>query len=190
MTELVMKNTYKGRTFWITKHETEEYPKLELLPHKWYCGYIEYEPAAEHDSEDFDVFGGITFVGNLSQLDGFNSNVTVIGFDTAHINGEKMTANDVREECFNLIDQIESLKERKYCNRDVEVLKASEKKYTIKVLNTEFGFLYKVDSIETIMLTNTNDAGSYFTQSEIEALKHRQDIAVDWDKVELEEVDE
>ncbi|WP_283602115.1 zinc-ribbon domain-containing protein [Ligilactobacillus aviarius] len=117
MIELVMKGTYKGRTFWITKHEIEELPELNLIPHEWYCGYVEYEPTVKHDSEDFDVFGGITFVGNLSQLDGFNSSVAVIGFDTAHINGEKMTANDVREECFNLIGQIESLKERRYCNR-------------------------------------------------------------------------
>ena len=114
MIELVMKGTYKGRIFWITKHEIKEYPELDLIPHKWYCGYVEYEPTVEHDSEDFDVFGGITFVGNLSQL---NSNVAVIGFDTAHVNGERMTANDVREECFNLIEQIESLKEKRYCNQ-------------------------------------------------------------------------
>lgn len=112
MIELVMKGTYKGRTFWITKHEIEELPELNLIPHEWYCGYVEYEPTVKHDSEDFDVFGGITFVGNLSQLNGFNSNVAVIGFDTAHVNGERMTANDVRKECFSLIEQIESLKEK------------------------------------------------------------------------------
>lgn len=117
MIELVMKGTYKGRTFWITKHEVKEHPELDLIPHEWYCGYVEYEPTIKHDSEDFDVFGGITFVGNLSQLDGFNSNVAVIGFDTAHVNGEEMTANNVQEECFKLIEQIESLKERRYCNQ-------------------------------------------------------------------------
>ena len=117
MIELVMKGTYKGRNFWITKHEIEELPELNLIPHEWYCGYVEYEPTVKHDSEDFDVFGGITFAGNLSQLDGFNSNVAVIGFDTAHVNGERMTANDVREECFDLIEQIESLKMERYCSQ-------------------------------------------------------------------------
>lgn len=112
MTELIMKGTYRGRTFWITKHEIEVAPELNSIPHERYCGYVEYEPTIKHDSEDFDVFGGITFVGNLSQLDGFNINVEAIGFDTAHFNGEKMTANDVREECFNLIEQIESLKDK------------------------------------------------------------------------------
>lgn len=51
------------------------------------------------------------------QLDGFNSNVAVIGFDTAHFRGEEMTANDVRKECFSLIEQIESLKMKRYCNQ-------------------------------------------------------------------------
>ena len=117
MIELVMKGTYEGRGFWITKHEIEELPELSLLPHKWYCGYVEYDPTTEHDSEDFDVFGGITFVGKLNQLNDFNDNTEVIGFDTAHFRGEEMTANDVREECFNLIEQIKSLKERRYCNQ-------------------------------------------------------------------------
>ena len=37
MIELVMKDTYKGRNFWITKHEIEELPELNLIPHEWYC---------------------------------------------------------------------------------------------------------------------------------------------------------
>ena len=117
MIELVMKDTYKGRTFWITKHELKEHSELDLIPHKWYCGYVEYEPIAEHDSEDFDVFGGITFVGNLDQLETFDESIEVIGFDTAHFRGEEMTVNDVRKECFSLIEQIESLKMERYCSQ-------------------------------------------------------------------------
>ena len=61
----------------------------------------------------------LAFMGkdNAWHFFGKDDNEAVIGFDTAHVNGERMTANDVREECFNLIEQIESLKEKRYCNQ-------------------------------------------------------------------------
>lgn len=40
--------------------------------------------------------------------------------------------------------------------------------------------------------TNDDDSGwqAHFTEKEIEELKKCDDIAIDWDKVELEEVDD
>lgn len=77
-----------------------------------------------------------------------------------------------------------------------KLLKKSIKKYTIKVLKgtaAEEGCNY----LNVNFLTNTisfgtnitfDDWRASFTKSEIEELKKRDDIAIDWDKVELEEV--
>lgn len=86
-----------------------------------------------------------------------------------------------------------------FYNEGRKLLKKPIKKYTIQVLPNERGYLhvdhesetsdeasYSIGWPETIgYLTQTE-----FTKSEIEELKARDDIAIDWDKVELEEVDD
>lgn len=77
-----------------------------------------------------------------------------------------------------------------------KLLKKTIKKYAVKVLKgnaAEEGCNYlNVNFRENIVSFGTNftfdDFKSSFTKSEIEELKKRDDIAIDWDKVELEEV--
>lgn len=75
----------------------------------------------------------------------------------------------------------------------------SEKKYAIKVFTgfypTRFVDRYLVLNRETsIPLISSDDSDSkwqaHFTKEEIETLKNQDDIAIDWDKVELEEVND
>lgn len=75
---------------------------------------------------------------------------------------------------------------------------ASDKKYAIKVFSGDYPvyFLdkYLAFNRETgapVITTNDDDSGwkAHFTEKEIEELKKCDDIAIDWDKVELEEVE-
>lgn len=75
----------------------------------------------------------------------------------------------------------------------------SEKKYAIKVFSGNYRdhFLAKYLALKRetgTPLISTNDDDSrwqaHFTEKEIEELKKRDDIAIDWDKVELEEMDD
>lgn len=74
---------------------------------------------------------------------------------------------------------------------------ASDKKYAIKVFFGDYPayFLDKYLALnrETgapVISTSDDDSGrqAHFTKNEIEELKKRDDIAIDWEKVELEEV--
>ena len=76
---------------------------------------------------------------------------------------------------------------------------SSDKKYAIKVFSGNYPvyFLdkYLAFNRETgapVISTNDDDSGwqAHFTKDEIEELKKCDDIAIDWDKVELEEVDD
>lgn len=76
---------------------------------------------------------------------------------------------------------------------------ASDKKYAIKVFSGNYPYCfsdkYLVFNRETstpVISTNDDYIGwqAHFTKKEIEELKKRNDIAIDWDKVELEEVDD
>lgn len=79
-----------------------------------------------------------------------------------------------------------------------KALKNTFKKYTIKVFTgsypTHFVDRYLVFNRETrIPLISSDDSDSkwqaHFTKEEIEALKNQDNIAIDWDKVELEEAE-
>lgn len=76
---------------------------------------------------------------------------------------------------------------------------ASDKKYAIKVFFGDYPtyFLDKYLALNRktgapVISTSGDDSGwqAHFTKNEIEELKKRDDIAIDWDKVELEEVDD
>ena len=76
---------------------------------------------------------------------------------------------------------------------------ASDKKYAIKVFRGDYPvhFLdkYLAFNRETgapVITTNDDDSEwkAHFTEKEIEELKKCDDVAIDWDKVELEEVDD
>ena len=73
---------------------------------------------------------------------------------------------------------------------------ASDKKYAIKVFSGYYSanFLYRylvINRKNGFPMISSNDDGSewkaHFTEKEIENLKKQDDIAIDWDKVELEE---
>lgn len=86
----------------------------------------------------------------------------------------------------------------KFYDKAIELLSKCESKYTIQVFPHDRGYLrlahgafdddtyYDIDSSEDkYHLIQTN-----FTQSEIEKLKKRDDIAIDWDKAVIKEVDD
>lgn len=69
----------------------------------------------------------------------------------------------------------------------------NEKKYTIQIFDNDYSFLYKrnddnVGDLIADRLTNYKGR-SYFTESEIEELKRRQGVAVDWNKAIIKEVE-
>lgn len=78
-----------------------------------------------------------------------------------------------------------------------KLLKKPIKKYRIKVLKADSfsadnsGYLninYRANLVTFSDKDDFEDWRASFTEKEIEALKKRDDIAIDWDKVELEEV--
>ena len=72
-----------------------------------------------------------------------------------------------------------------------KLLKKPIKKYRIKVLNNNYlNVNYYSDLVAFADLCETGGWRTSFTKKEIEELKKRDDIAIDWDKVELEEVDD
>lgn len=79
-----------------------------------------------------------------------------------------------------------------------KLLKKSIKKYAIKVLKADSfpahnsGYLNVSYRANLVTFSDKNDFQDWrasFTKNEIEKLKKRDDIAIDWDKVELEEMD-
>ena len=61
------------------------------------------------------------------------------------------------------------------------------KKYYVKVFNSFEGFLYVYE--DCVMLSaRVDDSRGQFTQEDIDELKQRYDIPLDWDKVKLIEV--
>lgn len=78
-----------------------------------------------------------------------------------------------------------------------KLLKKPIKKYTIRVLKNEVapddGYLNVDYQKNAVTIANKNEFNGWrtsFTKNEIEELKKCDDIAIDWDKVELEEVDD
>ena len=79
-----------------------------------------------------------------------------------------------------------------------KLLKKPIKKYTIRVVKGETaavcGIYLNVNYQENLVSfadkLEIDDWRTSFTKKEIEELKKRDDIAIDWDKVELEEVDD
>ena len=79
-----------------------------------------------------------------------------------------------------------------------KLLKKPIKKYRIKLWKgeaeeTDNGYLnicYRTNGIAISDKYELGDWRTSFTENEIEELKKRDDIAIDWNKVELEEVDD
>lgn len=78
-----------------------------------------------------------------------------------------------------------------------KLLKKPIKKYAIRVLKGETvtaigGYLnvnYQTNLVAFADKVEIDDWRTSFTEKEIEELKKRDDLAIDWDKVKLEEVD-
>ena len=70
--------------------------------------------------------------------------------------------------------------------------KSAKQNYTIKVAPTSLGY-FGIDYDEgdvTIDSSKNEFYQTYFTKSEIEQLKQRDDLAIDWDKTKIEPVEE
>lgn len=70
--------------------------------------------------------------------------------------------------------------------------KSAKQKYTIKVAPTSLGY-FGIDYDEgdaTIDSSKNEFYQTYFTKSEIEEFKSRDDLAIDWDKAKIEPVEE
>lgn len=72
--------------------------------------------------------------------------------------------------------------------------KLDEKKYTIQIFDNNNSFLYKLsdDKVGDLSIGWLADCDNnlYFTKSEIKELKQCQDVAIDWDKAIIKEVEE
>ena len=71
--------------------------------------------------------------------------------------------------------------------------KQSEQKYTVKVGTGNYGYLvvnFDDFDISILELVDHQKWQSKFTKQEIEKLKHRDDLAIDWDKAIIEPVEE
>lgn len=69
----------------------------------------------------------------------------------------------------------------------------TEKTYTIRVLPTNHGYLNIEQNNGGIGLASPNqilDFKTHFTKQEIEQLKQRDDLAIDWDKAKIEPVED
>lgn len=79
---------------------------------------------------------------------------------------------------------------KKFYDKAVDLLNEYEQQYSVQVIDNEFGYL-NINMIKHQYLISDNIVrGAYkttFTQSEIEALKQRDDIAIDWDKAIIKE---
>lgn len=111
--EIVRKEDYRGYTIVVKKfHEDDFYPFLtdESVNNIWYCGYAvipEDHPfyGAYYDDleDDIVVHGGLTFSGDIEDVDGF-----LLGFDCAHY-GDSPEVQDEEytlKECKKMVDQL------------------------------------------------------------------------------------
>lgn len=70
--------------------------------------------------------------------------------------------------------------------------KSAKQKYTIKVAQTSLGY-FGIDYDEGDATIDSSKNGfyqTYFTKSEIEELKSRDDLAIDWNKARIEPVED
>lgn len=78
-------------------------------------------------------------------------------------------------------------------DKAVELLEQKAPKYTVQVIkDSEWGYLNLDLNEGDYTVDDKNNGGSYqthFTKSEIENLKKNNDLAIDWDKAVIEEVE-
>lgn len=81
------------------------------IPSHWYCGYVEIKKGSKFYGKDyreidteFDVHGGLTFSGELEDVEGY-----FLGFDCAHFGDSPFyqDANYTLKMCKKLVNQIE-----------------------------------------------------------------------------------
>lgn len=80
--------------------------------HDYYCGYVEllpedyyfYRPSEAED--ELEVYGGITYTEDYGHLYALPKGKRFVGFDTAHAFQPYFTLDTVKQDCFNLIEQI------------------------------------------------------------------------------------
>ena len=83
-----------------------------LLAKNYYCGYVEllpedyyYDRPSKAESE-LQVFGGITYTEDYGHLYALPEGKRFVGFDTAHAFQPHFSLDTVKQDCFDLIDQI------------------------------------------------------------------------------------
>ena len=70
--------------------------------------------------------------------------------------------------------------------------KNGERKYTVKVSKSDFGYLNLDTDDGDVTISNLCEGAGYktkFTQAEINELKQRDDVAIDWNKAKIDPVD-
>lgn len=71
--------------------------------------------------------------------------------------------------------------------------RAEERKHYVKVLNNDFGYLNIENSTSEMVVSGMPESHGYktkFTDKEIEQLKQRDDVPLDWNKVTFEDVED
>lgn len=81
---------------------------------------------------------------------------------------------------------------KKFYDKAVDVIRKNENKYTVQLIENDKGsFLNYIVKNGYYCFSSRIEYDGYktrFTESEIEALKERDDIAIDWDKAIIKEV--
>lgn len=128
---------YIIRRLWYAEPK-EAYP----MNPAWYCGYVEiptddrlYEVSELSDIlEEFNVHGGVSFVGCLDGIDGF-----LIGFDCNHAydNPFEQDIMYVAEECMSLIKQIKKANEQYNVTFKIYNVKNRTKEEVLQYINED-----------------------------------------------------
>lgn len=88
---------------------------------------------------------------------------------------------------------IKNHKELEILREALGLKKHSEQKYTVQILSNYKGFL-NCEREEKYYTTDTNEESLYFkthfTQAEIDELKRRPDLAIDWNKAIISPVED
>lgn len=150
--EVVLKKEYRGYKVIVRKLSWKPWKintSLYPINSYWYCGYVELPKDSPFYGMDYEllepfisVHGGLTFSGEIEEIDGY-----LIGFDCAHADDNPINQNEnyTLKECESLVDQLISLSnvedEKTYryevfCEIDI---KAKSKEEAIKKLKNEYG---------------------------------------------------
>ena len=116
--EVVLTEEYRGYKVIVRKLSYEPWQittSLYPINDHWYCGYVQIPKDNPFYGMDYEllepfisVHGGLTFSGEIEEIDGY-----LIGFDCAHADDNPINQNEnyTLNECLELVDQLIEVEE-------------------------------------------------------------------------------